>query len=190
MVLGEQQMGKAEAENSGILFKNIFVPDRKQLLRAYRRMYFRLTNRQIWVYTIMMGFVMVVALLPFLAGVEDPGQGNAVLFWISVTVLGMLFMAAYLLPSIFALITLHKMKKVGSYGSLITTFYAGKISVQNESAEGETVLRYNAIVNMMETGNLLLLQTVSKQGIILPKDGFTVGNAEGFIHFISKKIGK
>lgn len=75
----------------------------------------------------------------------------------------------------------------GLYGQVPQLTYVFSEENLNEiTSQSNLTLDYNEITNIMETKKLYIL-IIKKVGVILEKDGFTVGNANAFKLFIDEK---
>ena len=171
------------------LFQNSFTPSKEQYVQAYRRVLFSWSKKQAVFMFAALGAVAVLAVISGLLSGGSPFSGdNAFLYGMLLIIIALLCLLYFWLPNQSAKNTMRQQQEGYAQPVTIeTAFSENNVRVINAASKGEMNFSYDAFTRCTETEELLLVQTKSKQTLLLLKTGFTRGNEAEFKAFLREK---
>lgn len=171
------------------LFENNFTPTKEHYVQAYRRVLFSWSKKQAVFMFAAFGVVAALAVISgLLSGGSPFNSENAFLYIMLLIIIALLCILYFWLPQQSAKNTMRQQQEgYAQPVSIETSFSEEKVCVLNAASKGEMNFSYDAFTRCTETEELLLVQTKSKQTLLLLKTGFTQGNEAEFKAFLRKK---
>ncbi len=170
------------------LFINEFTPTKDQYVQGFRMLYWGSWKNTVWV-CVCYCVVLLLLVSPRLMFGEPLIDGDNAHLYILLLALAALHAALVLrLPAYSAKQALRQQQEgYGQPVSLKTLFTEEGVHVFNAASKGEMHFTYDVFTRCMETKELLLIKTESKQTLLLLKAGFVQGNERELKAFVQKK---
>ncbi len=170
------------------LFINEFTPTKAQYVQSFRMLYWGSWKKTAGVIVCYCAFLLLLAGSRLMFG-EPLIDGDNARLYVLVLALAALQAALFLwLPVYSAKQALRQQQEgYGRPASLKTLFTEEGVHLFNAASKGEMHFAYDVFTRCMETKELLLIKTESKQTLLLLKAGFVQGNEKELKTFIQKK---
>ena len=170
------------------LFINEFTPTKAHYIQGYRMLFGLSKKKTAVIFGILGGALLLVALSRSIISAPQVDSDNKFAYIAVLACAALEAVLYFWLPGITAKNTLRQQQEgYGQPVSLKTVFDEDGVSVFNAASKGEMHFTYDVFARCMETEELLLLRTRSKQALLLLKTGFTRGTEEEFRAFIQKQ---
>jgi hypothetical protein len=170
------------------LFINEFTPTKAHYIQGYRMLFGLSKAKAAVIFGVLGGSLLLVALTRLIFGDPLVDSDNKIVYILVLAAAALEAVLYFWLPGITAKNTLGQQQEgYGQAVTLKTVFGEDGVSVFDAASKGEMHFAYDVFVRCMETEELLLMRTKSKQALLLLKTGFTRGNEGEFREFIHKK---
>ena len=170
------------------LFVNEFTPTKAHYIQGYRMLFGFSKKKTAVLFGILGGALLLVALSRLMIGAPLVDDDNELAYIAVLACAALEALLYFWLPGFTAKNTLRQQQEgYGQSVSLKTLFGEDGVSVFNAASKGEMHFTYDVFVRCMETEELLLMRTKSKQALLLLKTGFTRGTEGEFRAFIQKQ---
>ncbi len=176
------------SEEKRVIYRNTFTPTAEHYKQAFRNQLFGGSNLQPIVLFAALGVLLVLTGIQVLMKGGVSGDNTSFLLIMDVVLVCLMLVLYFWMPAYFAKTTIRRLAE-GYQGPvrLQMDFLEDTVHFQNEASGGEMNLQYDIFLRGSESKDLLLLQTRSKQTLLLLKDGFEPADAAGFKTFMQAR---